>query len=164
MPEVDDTHSAWGFLVVLVLVALAAPTLAVAYDGADDRFVDDEPYEVPQDGVVELAQPATANTTGGDVTVVASINGIEETLREGPDYVWNASAGQVEIDLNEAPVSSGDQVYVTYRFEVARAAETEAAYTLVATVLSMQTLYVLVAALNALRGYIAAFSKPWGLR
>lgn len=161
VPDVDDEHSVWGFLVVLVLVLLLAPTLSLAYGNADvQTVVQGERHTIDINNSTSVsAGPGTGY--GDDVAVTVTNNSSTTTLTEGTDYSWTASTGEVSFDGSSPDVSDGDTFEVSYQYGELPAA-TRDVWTLITTVLALQSLYVLIAGLNAIRAYIGQFSKAMG--
>jgi Ca2+/Na+ antiporter len=153
--SVDDQHSAWGFLVVLVLVVLAAPILQVTYAEATATVdVADEPHTVNYTDPVEVSESGVAYGDTATVTVETD-NNTTRTLQPGTDYDWDATNGTVAFN-STGDTTSGQQASVSYSYET-RAAATDAVWTIMQTVLGLLGVYVLVAALNAIRAYLGLF-------
>jgi hypothetical protein len=153
--SVDDQHSAWGFLVVLVLVVLAAPILQVTYAEATATVaVADEPHTVDYTGLIEVAETGVAYGDSATVTV-STANNSTRTLQPGTDYEWRPANGTVAFN-STGDTTSGQQAFVSYSYET-RAAATDAVWTIMQTVLGLLGIYVLIAAVNAIRAYLGLF-------
>jgi Ca2+/Na+ antiporter len=158
--SVDDQHSAWGFLVVLVLVVLAAPILQVTYAEATATVaVADEPHTVDYADPIEVTESGVAYGDSATVTV-STANNSTRTLQPGTDYEWRPANGTVAFN-STGDTTSGQQAFVSYSYET-RAAATDAVWTIMQTVLGLLGIYVLVAAVNAIRAYLGLFETTAG--
>jgi hypothetical protein len=152
MPDVDDEHSGYGLLVVLVVVVLAAPVLQTTYVGATAATaVEGEPHTVDFANATQLDESGLRYGARPEVTDPDE----NETLLQGDDYTFNATSGDLQFQ-NTARLASGERVAVSYTV-VRRPATTEAVWTVMQTALGLISLYVLVAALNAIRAWLGWF-------
>lgn len=152
MPDVDDQHSGYGLLVVLLVVVLAAPVLQTTYVGATtETRVSAEAH------TVDFSDPSQLNQTGlryGERVNVSDPD-TDETLIQGDDYSFNATTGELTFH-NTQRLTDGKRVSVSYSV-IRRPATTDAVWTVMQASLGFISLYVLVAALNAIRAWLGWF-------
>jgi hypothetical protein len=144
-----DGDSVAQLAVVVLLLILAVPTLATAYDLAGTPFEYTETATVDDANPYEVSQPATQERYGETVTIVVD----NTTLVAGEDYTWNATSGVVTwADSTNAP--TGSEATIDYR-AYQRTAETEMAWDVTAPLMGLFGLFGLVAAVRTLWSYIA---------
>lgn len=140
--------------VVILLLALAVPALATAYDYAGTPLEYEEQVTVDYGNETQVSQSATLEGYGTDPT----IEGESATLNESEDYEWNASSGT--ITWLDGPNSiNGDSATITYRAHQ-RTAESELAWTLISPFMALFGLFGLVVSVRALWEFTA---EVWGL-
>jgi hypothetical protein len=91
---------------------------------------------------------------------VSTANNSTRTLQPGTDYEWRPANGTVAFN-STGDATSGQQAFVSYSYET-RAAATDAVWTIMQTVLGLLGIYVLVAAVNAIRAYLGLFETTAG--
>lgn len=149
-----DGDSVAQLAVVVLLLILAVPTLATAYDLAGTPFEYTEDAMIDDANPYEVSQPATQERYGETVTVVVD----NTTLVAGEDYTWNATSGVVSW-TNSANAPTGSQATITYRAHQ-RTVETEMAWDVTAPLMGLFGLFGLVAAVRTLWSYVA---EVWSL-
>ncbi len=144
-PDGDTiTHVA----VVILLLGLAVPTLATAYDysGTPTPYSDEAVVDYQNKTTVS----ANATLEGYGTTPVIVANGT--TLTQDVDYAWNASSGTVTW-FDTANTSDGDAAVIEYK-AYQRTAETEAAWTILAPFMGLFGLFGFVSAVRALLRHV----------
>lgn len=149
-----DGDSIAHVAVVVLLLALAVPALATAYDTAGTPFSYDESLTVDYTSDSSVSENATIEGYGDDPTIV--VDG--QTLMQGTDYLWDADDGVVNWqDTNNT--TAGDTAQIEYQ-AYQRTAETEMAWTLIAPFMALFGIFGFVAAARALWSYTA---EVWDL-
>ncbi len=134
--------------VVILLLGLAVPTLATAYDYSGTPTPYSDEAVVDYQNKTTVSANATLEGYGERPVIVA--NGTTLTL--GEDYVWNASSGTVTW-LDTANTSDGDPAVIEYE-AYQRTGETEAAWTILAPLMGLFGVFGFVAAVRALLSYV----------
>jgi len=130
--------------VVILLLALAVPSLATAYDYAGTPIEYEETATVDYTTAYSVTQSATVDERYRDaVTVTAG----GTALVRGTDYRWNATSGNVTV-LNTSNTTSGDAVDIEYA-AFQRTGETVLAWQLVSPFMALFGLLGLVASVRA---------------
>lgn len=149
-----DGDSISHVAVVILLLALAVPALATAYDYAGTPYGHSETLTVDYSAASEVSENAT--TEGYRDTATITVNGT--TLTDGVDYQWNTSSGEVTW-FNTTNTSSGDTATIEYQ-AYQRTAQTEASWAIIAPLMGLFGLFGFVAAVRALWSYSA---EVWDL-
>ncbi|MFB6201304.1 MAG: hypothetical protein ABEI98_04765 [Halorhabdus sp.] len=148
-----DGDSVAQLAVVLLLLVLAVPTLATAYDRAGTPFKFEEQVTVDYSNPSSVDANATSEGYGTDPTITADGVVLNDTA-----YDWNASAGSITW-YNTSQTTNGQQATIEYR-AYQRTQETELAWTVTAPLMGLFGLFGFVAAVRTLWSYIA---EVWGL-
>lgn len=135
--------------VVILLLSLAVPALATAYDYAGTPLEYEESLTVDYNNTSTVSENATIEGYGDDETIVA--NGT--TLVEGTDYEWNTTSGEVTW-LQSANTSDGDSATITYRAHQ-RTGETQLAWTLISPFMALFGLFGLTSAIRVVWSHTA---------
>lgn len=149
-----DGDSIAQLAVVILLLVLAVPALATAYDYAGTPFDQSEDLTVDYTDGSQVS--ANATLEGYDDPEIVTQDGT--TLVEGDDYAFDESSGDVTW-YNTSNTSSGDTVtaeFVAYQ----RTAETQLSWQIVAPLMSLFGLFALVVSVRALWQFIA---EVWDL-
>jgi len=152
MPDGDTVAQ---LAVVLLLLILAVPTLATAYDQAGTPHEFEESVVVDYSDRTYVAANATSEGYGADPTVTVD-NGAT-TLNESA-YDWNESSGAITWH-NTSQTTDGQQATIWYR-AYQRTPETELAWTLIAPLMGLFGLFGFVSAVRTLWSTIA---EVWDL-
>jgi hypothetical protein len=134
--------------VVILLLALAVPSLATAYDYAGTPIEYEETVSVDYSNNTGVSESATLEDYADETTVTA--DGTE--LVEGTDYRWDEESGSVDW-LDTANSSDGDEAVIQYRAHQ-RTAETEIAWTVISPIFGLFGLFAVVASVRTLWSYI----------
>jgi hypothetical protein len=143
-----DGDSVAQLAVVLLLLILAVPTLATAYERAGTPHAFEEQVTVEYSSTTTVSANATAEGYGTEPTIT-----VDGTVLNDSAYDWDASAGEITW-YNTSQTTDGQQATIEYR-AYQRTAETEAAWTVVSPLMGLFGLYGLVAAVRTLWSYIA---------
>jgi len=136
--------------VVILLLVLAVPSLATAYDMAGT------PIEYEQSATIDVGNETSvdeAATIEGydDEIVVRTENGT--TLEAYRDYDWDDGEGTV-VWKSSANTTDGASVTIVYQAHQ-RTEETELAWTVISPFFALFGLFTLVASVRTLWSYIA---------
>jgi hypothetical protein len=143
-----DGDSVAQLAVVILLLILAVPTLATAYDRAGTPHTFEEQVTVDYASPTSVDANATSEGYGTDPTITAG-----GTVLNDSAYEWDASAGTISW-TNTSQTSDGQQATIEYR-AYQRTAETEAAWTIIAPLMGLFGLFGLVASVRTLWSYVA---------
>jgi len=149
-----DGDSIAHVAVVILLLGLAVPALNTAHDYAGTPLEYEEKLTVDVGNTSSVAESGTLEGYGDNETITA--NG--STLTERVDYEWNTSNGTVTW-LNSGNISDGDTATIQYRVHQ-RTAETAAAWSILAPLMSLFGLFGFASAVRALWSYSA---EVWDL-
>ncbi len=149
-----DGDSIAQVAVVILLLGLAVPALATAYDYAGTPMEYEESVTVDYANDSEVVENATLEGYGDDPTV--TVDGVE--LVRGTDYLWNDSAGSIDWQ-NTSNTSDGDSARVQYA-AYQRTGQTEAAWTIIAPFMGLFGIYGLTVSVRALWSFVA---EVWDL-
>jgi len=151
---VSDGDSIAQVAVVILLLSLAVPALATAYDYAGTPMDYEETVTVDYENETHVAEASTLEGYGDDPTIV--VNGTE--LQSGTDYSWDDSAGSITW-YDTANTSSGADAEVDYR-AYQRTAQTEMAWNILSPLMGLFGLFALIVSVRALWEYTA---EVWDL-
>ena len=146
----SDGDTVAQLAVVILLLGLAVPGLATAYDYAGT------PIDYEQSATVDFASPTAVDETatvegyGDEISVLVA--GVGE-LEAGVDYRWDDESGEIEW-FNSTATSSGQDVTIAYQAHQ-RTPETEMAWTIISPFFALFGIFGLVAAVRTLWSYIA---------
>jgi len=143
-----DGDSVAQLAVVILLLILAVPTLATAYDSAGTPHAFEEQVTIDYSSTTSVDANATGEGYGSDPTITAGGTALNDSA-----YAWNASAGTITW-YNTSQTSDGQQATIEYR-AYQRTAETEASWTIIAPLMGLFGLFGLVASVRTLWSYIA---------
>lgn len=143
-----DGDSVAQLAVVLLLLILAVPTLATAYDRAGTPHAFEEQVTVDYSDSSSVDANATSEGYGTDPTITA-----DGTVLNDSAYDWDASAGTITW-YNTSQTSDGQQATIDYR-AYQRTQETELTWTVVAPLMGLFGLFGLVAAVRTLWSTVA---------
>mgnify|MGYP000318430163 CR=1 FL=1 len=140
--------------VVVLLLSLSAPALATAHDYAGTPYEYSESVTVDYGNTTEVSEGSTIEGYGDNETVATS----SKTLSEGEDYSWDSSTGTITW-FDSANTADGESATVTYR-AYQRTPQTQAAWTILAPLMSLFGLFGFISASRAVWEYTA---EVWDL-
>lgn len=141
-----DGDAIYQVAVVILLLALAVPALATAYDYAGTPFAYEETTTVDYGNTTNVSQNATIEGYSENITIYDDDNG--KNLTEGEDYEWNPDTGEITW-LSTANTNDGDNVTVWYD-AYQRTGESELAWTLISPFMALFGLFGLTVSIRAL--------------
>lgn len=140
--------------VVILLLSLAVPALATAYDFAGTPMDHEESVTVDYQNDTTVSEAATLEGYGADPTV--TIDG--DQLVQGTDYLWNESTGTIDWQ-NTANSSAGASARVNYVAHQ-RTPQTAAAWNILSPLMGLFGLFGFVVSVRAVWEYTA---EVWDL-
>lgn len=140
--------------VVILLLSLAVPALATAYDYAGTPMSYSEEVTVDYNQTTSVSQNATLEGYNESVHIVNS--GV--TLVEGTDYEWNATSGKIDWKSG-SNTNDGDTATIYYKAHQ-RTEQTQAAWQIIMPFTGLFGLFGLVTAVRTLWSYTA---EVWDL-
>lgn len=144
-----DGDSIAQVAVVILLLGLAVPGLATAYDFAGTPIAYSEDATVDYSNETAVEQNVTLEGYGDSTRI--TVNGTE--LTEGTDYDWNSDDGIVTW-YNTTNTSDGETATVEYS-AYQRTEESEMAWIIISPLMGLFGLFGFVAAVRALWQYVA---------
>lgn len=150
----SDGDSIAQVAVVILLLGLAVPALATAYDYSGTPMEYEETVIVDYDTDTQVAEPSTLEGYGDNPTI--TVGGTE--LVRGTDYYWNESSGTINWQ-DKSKTADGDEARVSYA-AYQRTPQTEASWTILSPLMGLFGLFGLVAAVRAVWEYTA---EVWDL-
>jgi hypothetical protein len=151
MPEDSsrtDGDSIAHVAVVILLLVLAIPALATAYDYAGTPFSYEETIPINVNGTSTVSQGTTIEGYGDSPTITAD----GKTLSEGSDYDWNTTTGTVT--WHDTPNNAVDNATIAYE-AYQRTEVTEVAWMVIAPLMGLFGLYAILVSVRALWGLTA---------
>jgi len=143
-----DGDSVAQLAVVVLLLILAVPTLATAYERAGTPHAFEEQVTVDYSSPSSVTATATAEGYAPDPTISADGTELNDSA-----YDWNTTDGTITW-FNTSQTSDGQQATIDYR-AYQRTGETEAAWTVISPLMGLFGLFGLVASVRTLWSYIA---------
>ena len=146
----SDGDTVAQLAVVILLLGLAVPGLAAAYDYAGTPIDYEQSASISFTSPTAVDESATVEGYGDEVVVLADGGGV---LEAGVDYRWDDDAGEIEW-FNTSATSAGQDVTIEYQAHQ-RTPETEMAWTIISPFFALFGIFGLVAAVRTLWSYIA---------